>query len=89
MNEQELRSELKTLHDQIENAVHKEPLDKDVLSHVMTDLVRVAQGENLQQEEGESLKEQLEGKAADFESRHPKLAVILRDVMDVLSQLGI
>ena len=88
MAEQDLRAELKQLHDQIEASMHKEPLDRDILSHIMTDLVRVARGEKLYGQETESLKDQLEEKATDFESRHPKIAGILREVMEVLSKLG-
>ena len=88
MAEQDLRSELKELHDQLEASLRKAPEDRDILSHIMTDLVRVAEGEKLYGDEPETLKEHLEEKAADFESRHPKAAAILRDVMEVLSRLG-
>ena len=89
MTEEDLRTELKQLHDQLTASLHKEPLDKDVLSHIMTDLVLVAQGEEIEGVDTESLKEQLEDKAANFESRHPKIAGVLREVMDVLARLGI
>ena len=89
MTEENLRAELKALHNEIEAAMHKAPQDRDVLSHIMTDLVRVAQGEDLHPEEGETLKEQLEEHATDFETRHPRTAGIMRDIMDVLSKMGI
>lgn len=89
MDKQQLRDELKALHAKMQSALHKEPLDKDVFGHVMTDLVRVSRGESLGEAEGENLKEQIEDRAADFEVRHPRIAGILRDVMDVLSKLGI
>lgn len=88
MNDQELRAELKELHDRIAASMHKEPLDRDILSHIMTDLVRVAEGEKLYETESDTLKEQLEEKATNFESQHPKTAGVLREVMDVLSKLG-
>jgi len=89
MKDEDLRSELKQLHDQLTTSLHKEPEEKDVLSHIMTDLVLVAQGEELDGVDSESLKEQLEEKATNFESRHPKAAGVLREVMDVLARLGI
>ncbi|MCK9505471.1 MAG: DUF4404 family protein [Porticoccaceae bacterium] len=89
MTNQDLRSELQSLHQQIETAIHKESLDKDVLSHVMTDIVRISQGDDLQAAESETLKEQLEDQVADFEAGHPRLAATLRDIMDVLAKLGI
>jgi Domain of unknown function (DUF4404) len=89
MADDNLRDELKNLHDEIEHAVHKEPLDKDMLSKIMDGIVRIAQGEKVEQHEGENLKGQIEEQAADFEARHPRVAGVLRDVMDVLSKLGI
>jgi len=88
MNDQDLRSELKVLHDRIEASLHKDPQDKDALSHIMTDLVRLAEGENFHEEETETLKEQIDEKATDFEARHPKVAGVMREVMDVLAKLG-
>jgi hypothetical protein len=89
MTDQELRQELQELHDQIEASLHKSPSDKDLLGHIMTDVVRLAQGEEIGEVDAESLKEQLEDKATDFESRHPTIAGVLRDMMDVLARLGI
>ena len=88
MNDQDLRAELKTLHDQIEAAIHKEPLDKDLLSHIMTDLVRISEGEEPHEYEPDSFKAHIEERATDFESRHPRTAGVLREVMEVLSRLG-
>jgi hypothetical protein len=89
MTKDDLRQELKNLHDEIEHAIHKEPLDKDMFGKIMERIVRIAQDEPVEEEEGEDLKAQLEERAADFEVRHPKVAGVLRDVMDVLSKLGI
>jgi hypothetical protein len=89
MGNEELRNELKELHSQLENSLHKAPLDKDMLGHVMGDIVRIAEGEDLSGEEGKTLQERLEDKLADFEMKHPTIAEIVRDVMDVLAKLGI
>jgi hypothetical protein len=89
MNTEDLREELKTLHHRLESTLHTTPQGRDSLSLLMTDLVRLYEGEELDPDEGESLKEQLEDQAADFEARHPRLAAVLRDVMDVLAKLGI
>ncbi len=88
MNDRDLRAELKELHDRIEASMHKEPLDRDALSHIMTDLVLLAEGKDDEIAEADQLKEQLEEKATDFESRHPKTAGVLREIADVLARLG-
>lgn len=40
-------------------------------------------------ENPEEIAEQLEVQAVNFESRHPKLAGAIREVMDVLAKMGI
>ncbi len=89
MTDKDLRTELRDLHDQIEKSLHKEPADKDMVGHLMADLVRISQGEELHPEEEQELRDQLEQHAYDFEARHPRVAGIFRDVMDVLARLGI
>ena len=89
MEDRQLREELKALHDKIEDASRREPLDRDAFSNVMTGIVRVSRGEDLGRDEGEHLREQLEEQATEFEARHPRLAGALREVMDVLARLGI
>lgn len=89
MDEQQLREELKALHDKIESAKRTEAVDRDTFGQVMTGIVRLSRGEELGPQEAENLKEQLEEHATDFEVRHPRVAGVLRDVMDVLARLGI
>ena len=88
MDNQQLRAELKELHDRIEASMHRDPLDRDALSHIMTDLVLLAEGKEDDISMSDSLKAQIEEKATDFESRHPKTAAIMREVADVLARLG-
>jgi hypothetical protein len=56
---------------------------------MMTDIVRIAAGEEMHPEEGENLRERLEHQASDFEVRHPRMAGILREITDILARLGI
>lgn len=88
MESNELREQLIELHRELEVATRKDPRE-DVLSHVMTDIVRIASGENINQDDGENLRERIEHQASDFEIRHPRAAGILREVTDILAKLGI
>lgn len=89
MENDELRSQLTVLHKQLETAIHKDPMDKDLLGHVMQDIVRIASGEDLQPEVQEDLLDQIEHKASDFELQHPRVAQTLREITEILSKLGI
>src|SRR5690606_13391544 len=85
----ELREQLTELHRELEAATSKSPEGSEVLSHMMTDIVRIAAGEEMHPEEGENLRERLEHQASDFEVRHPRMAGILREITDILARLGI
>lgn len=86
--DQVLRQELADLHKKLESTTQGSS-EKDLLGHVMTDVVRVASGEELHPKESETLKEHLDEQASDFEARHPRTAGVLREIMDVLGRLGI
>lgn len=88
MESNELREQLIELHRELEAATHKDPKE-DALSHVMTDIVRIASGEDINEDDSENLRERIEHQASDFEIRHPRAAGILREVTEILAKLGI
>ena len=77
------------LHRELEAATSKSPEGSEVLSDMMTDIVRIASGEEIHPEEGENLRERIEHQASDFEARHPRASGILREITDILARLGI
>jgi len=87
MNDQELREHLVQLHLELERAT--QPEERDILGHLMTDIVRISQGVQLDSKARENLNEQLEHRASDFELRHPRVAHIVQEIIEVLSRLGI
>ncbi len=88
MEKNQLRDQLNDLHKELETATRRDRQAEDLLTNVMTDIGRVAAGEQLEPDEGENLRQRLEKKASDFEVRHPKLAGVMRDVSDILAKLG-
>ena len=58
--------------------------EKDLLSHLITGISK-----SHPHEIDDGITEQLDSKAVEFESRHPKLAKALRELMDTLSKMGI
>lgn len=89
-NNDELRDRLGLLHDELEKAIHRSPLDRDMLGHVMQDIVLISQGEEQQANaEPETLKSLLERQASDFEAEHPRLSGLLREAADILARMGI
>lgn len=89
MTNEELKAQLAELHNQLEKASRLEPAERDVLGSLMSDMVKIASGEELHEDHKLGVKEQLEQQASDFETRHPQLAGALRQVMDALHKMGI
>ena len=58
METDQLRSQLKDLHKALKTAADPAGREHDALSHIMTDIVRVASGEELHPEDAETLREQ-------------------------------
>lgn len=58
--------------------------EKDLLGDLMAEITSKHPAEI-----DESIGEQLDEKAVEFESRHPKLARALREVMDSLNKMGV
>jgi len=85
----ELREQLIELHKALEDASHKAPEGNEMLSRVMTDIVRIASGDDIGPDESDDLHHRLQHQVSDFEVRHPRLAGILREVTDILAKLGI
>ena len=88
METEQLRQQLVELHKELENAARQDRHAEDMLTAVMTDIVRVASGEELEVDERDNLRERLEREASDFDVRHPRTAAVMREVTEILAKLG-
>ncbi|MCK9564196.1 MAG: DUF4404 family protein [Bacteroidales bacterium] len=88
METDQLRQQLVELHKELENAARQDRHAEDMLTAVMTDIVRIASGEELEPDGSDNLRDRLEKQASDFEVRHPKTAGIMREVTEILAKLG-
>ena len=89
MSNEELKERLEKLHEALEKAHTLAPEKRDRFGHLMTDMVEIAQGEPNKEIHKETLKEKLEHKASDFDTDHPRLAGVIRQVLDALNKMGI
>lgn len=88
MTNDELRSHLEELHRELEQA-KMVPEDRDVFGHLMSDMVRIAQGSDLSHKQHTGLRAKLEEKESEFETEHPRLAGVIRQILDALNRMGI
>ncbi len=89
MSNEDLKRQLDELHDELEKAHTLAPIERDRLGQLMSDIVQIAQGEEEPEDSTETLREKLEHKASDFDVEYPRLAGVLRQVLDSLSKMGI
>jgi uncharacterized phage infection (PIP) family protein YhgE len=89
----ELKARLEELYDQLVQSSQISPADRDLLGKMV---VGVLQLEDDEQEIAEtttlnqqSLREALEQKSLQYEAQHPKLAFTLRQILDILTRMGI
>ncbi|WP_461518355.1 DUF4404 family protein [Porticoccus sp.] len=89
MTNEELHSQLEQLHKELEQAKTLSPADRDVFGNLMSDMVKIAQGKEQVEKPHHSLRQRLEEKESEFEVEHPRLAGVIRQVLDALNRMGI
>jgi hypothetical protein len=83
-----LRRNLARLHEGLQSA---EPLDaetRELLETVADDIERTLEGEHDPDSVGERI-ERLEDAALRFEAQHPRFSLILSEVADALTKIGV
>jgi len=84
----ELKSRLQELHNQLESATKIHPEEKDLLSNMIVGILRLEeQSSNLEIESDWT--DLLEEKSLVYEAQYPKVAFTLRQILDILSRMGI
>ena len=89
MNPDELKTAIRDLHADLEKTGEADPELRKLLKQLDDDLHRLlaARAEVAQEQSG--FQERLEALAADFDTRHPRLAGVLRELGDALARVGI
>ena len=89
MSNEELKSRLDELHQELEKASTLSLEEQDMFGSLMADMVQIAQDESQPEQHNETLREKLEHQASDFDVDHPRLAGVLRQLLDSLGKMGI
>lgn len=89
MDHNDIKSTIQDLHRNLEKAGPIDPETRDLLRQLDRELHQLL--EHRKEEEGaeESLQDRLEALAADFDSRHPQLSAVLRELGVALARVGI
>ena len=87
----QLKIRLEELHNQLVKSSHISAADRDLLGKMVMGILQL---EDVQQPDTEAVDEQglrdtLEQKSLEYEAQHPKLAFTLRQILDILTRMGI
>ena len=84
----ELKSRLQELHNQLESATKIHPEEKDLLSNMIVGILRLEEQSSNPEIESDWT-DLLEEKSLVYEAQYPKVAFTLRQILDILSRMGI
>ncbi|NIB43971.1 DUF4404 family protein [Pseudomaricurvus alkylphenolicus] len=86
MTEDQLRASIAEVRALMHTALDSK--EKDLLGDIMESISR-GHAEEHSQDHADTISQQLDTKAVEFESKHPKLARAIREVMDSLNKMGV
>jgi hypothetical protein len=89
MSSEQIKSSIRTLHERLEDAGPIDTETRELLAQLDADLHRLLAAKDDVPIEEDGLQERLESIAADFDSRHPQLSAVLRELGDALARVGI
>ena len=85
MSRERLHKTLATLHAELEDGAHLDDEDRILLETVAGDVQRALD----EAEQDETLRGRIEQLATEFEARHPRTALLLTEMVETLSRMGI
>lgn len=88
MAREKLQRLIASLHEELGSAEALDDESRGMLQQLIRDIQDIASGEE-PSSESRAASGQLETAALKFESDHPKLSMILGEIMDTLGKLGI
>ena len=89
MNNEELRTQLEKLHEELHQA---DPLDlqqRERLQTLADEIQALLKRDEIQRHHYTSLSERLNDAVAEFEASHPQITLLMRQTIDSLAYLGI
>jgi chromosome segregation ATPase len=89
MDVEQLKTTIRDLHADLEKTGEADPELRKLLRQLDNDLHRLLAARAEVEKEQSGFQERLESIAADFDTRHPQLAGVLREIGVALARVGI
>ena len=89
MTDQNLRELLEQLHNELERTEAVDESGRERLRHLDADIRSLLKRSGEEAETDESMRERLQDAIDHFEATHPRLSLMLSEMMTILSNAGI
>ncbi|MFQ5633704.1 MAG: DUF4404 family protein [Gammaproteobacteria bacterium] len=89
MAREKLQRLIASLNEELGSTEFVDDRSRELLQQLTNDIEKIAAGEPAESTTHATAASQLEGAALKFETDHPKLSMILGEIMDTLGKLGI
>ena len=89
MPEQKLRELVENLHEELSSTSSVDAESRELLQQLTADIDQLTAGDEAGAGHRSTALQEIEAVTARFESEHPRLALILGNIADTLSKLGI
>jgi hypothetical protein len=90
VDNRELTAALQLLRERLQKASTISSAERDLLSSLITDMTQRDDSDDRQEHRSDqSFRELLQSKASSYEVDHPELAYLMRQVLDILTKMGI
>jgi hypothetical protein len=89
MDKQKLREQLQELHAELQQVDSLDVTERELLQNLARDVHEILQKEDDRTQHYSSLGEQLREVVAQVEASHPRVTLLMRQVIDQLAYLGI
>jgi len=89
MKNEELRSQLEKLHNELHQSPAIDSQQRELLRTVADEIQALLKRDDIQQHHYTSLSERLNDAVAELEASHPQITLLMRQTIDSLAYLGI
>ena len=89
MQNEELRSQLEKLHNELHQSPALDLQQRELLQTLADDIQALLERNEIQEHHYKTLSERLNNAVAELEASHPQITLLMRQTIDSLAYLGI
>jgi len=89
MDKEKLHEELNRLHADLQQIEAPDDNDREMLSRLAQDIQRILDDKEIDREQYQGLNDRLKDAVTRMEAAHPRVTLLMRQVLDQIAYLGV